>query len=60
MIQVFFFLVLVTGLSFAFIAFYVYEKKEEDIDGIFIRTHSFGCKLKSDFTRKFLSSKKID
>ncbi|XP_061374909.1 3beta-hydroxysteroid-dehydrogenase/decarboxylase isoform X2 [Gastrolobium bilobum] len=48
------------GLTFAFIAFYVYEKKEEDIDGIFIKTHSFGCKLISDFARKFLSSKKID
>ncbi|KAE9609293.1 hypothetical protein Lal_00020596 [Lupinus albus] len=48
------------GLAFVFVAFYVYEKKEEDIDGIFMTIHSFGCKLKSDFTRKFLLSKKID
>ncbi|XP_027354534.1 3beta-hydroxysteroid-dehydrogenase/decarboxylase isoform X2 [Abrus precatorius] len=45
------------GLTLAFIAFYVYERKEEDIDGIFIKTSSFGCKLKSDFTSKFLASK---
>ena len=54
------FLVVVTGVTFAFIAFYVYELKEEDIDGIFIKTHSFSSKLKSDLTKKFLSSKKID
>lgn len=54
------FLVTITGVTFAFIAFYVYEQKEEDIDDLFIKTHSFGCKLKSDLTRKFLSSKKID
>ncbi|CAJ1973603.1 unnamed protein product [Sphenostylis stenocarpa] len=48
------------GVTFAFIAFYVYEQKEEDIDGIFIKTHSFSCKLKSDLTKKFLSSKKSD
>jgi len=51
---------MVTGVTFAFIAFYVYEKKEEDIDGIFIKTRSFSCKLKSDLTKKFLSSKKSD
>ncbi|KAE9586902.1 hypothetical protein Lal_00004624 [Lupinus albus] len=50
----------IIGLAFAFVAFYIYEKKEEDIDGIFIKIHSFGCKLNSDFTRKFLLSKKID
>ncbi|XP_019417426.1 PREDICTED: 3beta-hydroxysteroid-dehydrogenase/decarboxylase-like [Lupinus angustifolius] len=50
----------IIGIAFVFVAFYVYEKKEEDIDGIFITIHSFGCKLKSDFTRKFLLSKKID
>lgn len=54
------FLLMVTGLTFAFIAFYVYEKKEQDIDAVFIKAHSFGCKVKSDFIRKFLSSKKID
>ncbi|KAH1255995.1 hypothetical protein AAZX31_03G002300 [Glycine max] len=48
------------GVTFAFIAFYVYEQKEEEIGGLFIKTHSLGCKLKSDLTRKFLSSKKID
>jgi len=50
------FLVMVTGVTFAFIAFYVYEKKEEDIDGIFIKTRSFS----SDLIKKFLSSKKSD
>ncbi|XP_014494720.1 3beta-hydroxysteroid-dehydrogenase/decarboxylase-like isoform X1 [Vigna radiata var. radiata] len=48
------------GVTFAFIAFYVYQQKEADIDDIFIKTHSFSCKLKSDLTKKFLSSKKID
>jgi sterol-4alpha-carboxylate 3-dehydrogenase (decarboxylating) len=51
---------LFAGLTLAFIAFYVYEKKEEDIDSLFIKTHTFGCKLKSDLTKKFLTSKKID
>ncbi|XP_058781077.1 3beta-hydroxysteroid-dehydrogenase/decarboxylase-like [Vicia villosa] len=46
------------GLTLAFIAFYVYEKKEEDIDSIVIKTHTFGCKLKYDITKKFLNSKK--
>jgi sterol-4alpha-carboxylate 3-dehydrogenase (decarboxylating) len=50
---------LFAGLTLAFIAFYVYEKKEEDIDSLFIKTHTFGCKFKSDLTKKFLTSKKI-
>ena len=54
------FFLVITGLTAAFIAFYVYEKKEEEIDDLFIKTHSFGCKLKSDLTRKFLPSKKTD
>ncbi|XP_057737509.1 3beta-hydroxysteroid-dehydrogenase/decarboxylase-like isoform X2 [Arachis stenosperma] len=48
------------GLTTAFIAFYIYEKKEEEIDDLFIKALSFGCKLKSDAIRKFLPSKKSD
>ncbi|XP_054797227.1 3beta-hydroxysteroid-dehydrogenase/decarboxylase-like isoform X1 [Prosopis cineraria] len=50
----------VIGIAFAFIAFYVYEKKEQEIDALFLKTQHFGCKLKSDFSGRFLSSKKID
>ncbi|XP_020970303.1 3beta-hydroxysteroid-dehydrogenase/decarboxylase [Arachis ipaensis] len=48
------------GLTTAFIAFYIYEKKEEEIDDLFIKALSFGCKLKSDAIRKFLPSKKSE
>jgi sterol-4alpha-carboxylate 3-dehydrogenase (decarboxylating) len=51
---------LFAGLTLAFVAFYVYEKKEDDIDNLLIKAHTFGCKLKSDLTKKFLTSKKID
>ncbi|KAI4337207.1 hypothetical protein L6164_015652 [Bauhinia variegata] len=49
----------ITGFTFAFIAFYLYEKKEEDIDAILLRTRSYGCKLKSDLVGKFVPSKRI-
>lgn len=45
------------GLILAFTAFYVYEKKEEDVEGIFLKSHAFGCKLISDLTKKFVTSK---
>ncbi|KAI5653271.1 hypothetical protein M9H77_30458 [Catharanthus roseus] len=48
----------VTGIPVAFVAFYVYEKKEEEIDGLVLKVLSKGCKLKSDIARKVLSSKK--
>ncbi|KAF8388706.1 hypothetical protein HHK36_025386 [Tetracentron sinense] len=49
--------ILVIGVPFAFIGFSVYEKKEEEIDGLVHEALSFGCKLKSDIAKKFLSSK---
>lgn len=45
------------GLTLGFTAFYIYEKKEEDIEGIFLKSHTFGCKLISDLTKKFVTSK---
>ncbi|KAL3819083.1 hypothetical protein ACJIZ3_004988 [Penstemon smallii] len=48
----------VVGLSIAFTAFIVYEKKEEEIDNFFLKVVSFGCKVKSDVTSKISSSKK--
>ncbi|KAL7197386.1 hypothetical protein ACSBR2_020010 [Camellia fascicularis] len=49
----------IIGLPIAFVAFFVYEKKEEEIDGLVLQIFSFGCKLKSDITRKCLKSEKI-
>ncbi|XP_042520340.1 3beta-hydroxysteroid-dehydrogenase/decarboxylase [Macadamia integrifolia] len=49
--------VFVIGVPFAFIAFCVYEKKEEEIDGLIHETVSFFWKLKSKITKKFLASK---
>ncbi|KAG8375454.1 hypothetical protein BUALT_Bualt10G0101600 [Buddleja alternifolia] len=48
----------VIGLPITFIAFVVYEKKEEEIDNIVLKALSFGCKLKSDVTAKVSNSKK--
>ncbi|KAG6657249.1 3beta-hydroxysteroid-dehydrogenase/decarboxylase-like [Carya illinoinensis] len=50
----------VIGLPVAFIAFYVYEKKEQEIDSLVLGTLSLGCKLKSDVVKKFVTSKKSD
>ncbi|KAI3964708.1 hypothetical protein MKW92_023184 [Papaver armeniacum] len=44
------------GVLFAFTAFFVYEKKEEEIDGIAHKALSLGCKVKSDISKKFLRS----
>ncbi|GMP86911.1 hypothetical protein CsSME_00039506 [Camellia sinensis var. sinensis] len=49
----------VIGLPVVFVAFFVYEKKEEEIDGLIYQIISYGCKLKSDTARKFFNSKKI-
>lgn len=51
---------MVTGITFAFVAFYIYEKKEEEIDDLVMKTQHFGYKLKSDLAGKLLSSKKND
>ncbi|KAG2711439.1 hypothetical protein I3760_04G077100 [Carya illinoinensis] len=48
------------GLPVAFIAFYVYEKKEQENDSLVLGTLSLGCKLKSDVVKKFVTSKKSD
>ncbi|XP_021276851.1 3beta-hydroxysteroid-dehydrogenase/decarboxylase [Herrania umbratica] len=50
----------VIGLPLAFIAFYVYEKKEQEIDSLILEAFSVGCKLKSDIARKLVASKKND
>jgi len=44
-------------LPIAFVAFSVYEKKEEEIDHMVSK--AFGCKLKSDVIRKGVKSEKI-
>ncbi|KAJ8767369.1 hypothetical protein K2173_017413 [Erythroxylum novogranatense] len=48
------------GLPIAFIAFSVYEKHEEAIDAKLLEALSFGCKLKSDVTKRISRSKKDD
>ncbi|KAL6988087.1 3beta-hydroxysteroid-dehydrogenase/decarboxylase isoform 2 [Sarracenia purpurea var. burkii] len=49
----------VIGLPFAFVAFFVYEKKEEEIDRSVLKLFSFGCKFKSNIFGKSFESKKI-
>ena len=51
---------IIAGLQFAFIAFYVYEKKEQEIDALVLEAFSMGCKLKSDIAGKLVTSKKSD
>ncbi|XVE70815.1 hypothetical protein DITRI_Ditri10aG0100800 [Diplodiscus trichospermus] len=50
----------IIGLPLAFIAFYVYEKEEQEIDAFVLEAFSMICKLKSDITRKLVTSKKND
>ncbi|XP_059450393.1 3beta-hydroxysteroid-dehydrogenase/decarboxylase [Corylus avellana] len=50
----------VIGLPAAFVAFYLYEKKEQEIDAMVLETLSLGCKLKCKIVGKFVTSKKID
>ncbi|OMO67041.1 3-beta hydroxysteroid dehydrogenase/isomerase [Corchorus capsularis] len=50
--------IFVIGLPLAFIGFYVYEKKEQEIDSLIQEAFSKGCKLKSDVARKLVASKK--
>ncbi|XAR69450.1 3-beta-hydroxysteroid-4-alpha-carboxylate 3-dehydrogenase (decarboxylating) [Bertholletia excelsa] len=47
------------GLPLAFVAFLVYERKEEEIDHLVLELLSFGCKLKSVVAKGFLPSKKV-
>ncbi|XP_065849986.1 3beta-hydroxysteroid-dehydrogenase/decarboxylase [Euphorbia lathyris] len=50
----------VIGLPVAFIAFSVYELKEEAIDAMFSEALSYGCKLKSKISKKVIGAKKND
>ncbi|XP_022754733.1 3beta-hydroxysteroid-dehydrogenase/decarboxylase-like [Durio zibethinus] len=52
--------IFIIGIPLAFIAFYVYEKKEQEIDALVLEVFSMGCKLKSDIARKLVTSKKND
>lgn len=46
-------------LPLVFVAFLVYEKKEEEIDGLVLRIFSFGSKLKSDVKTKLNFSRLV-
>ncbi|XP_068645562.1 3beta-hydroxysteroid-dehydrogenase/decarboxylase [Aristolochia californica] len=47
----------VIGIPFSYIAFYIYEKREEEIDDLFCSAHSFLMDLKTDFPTKLLTIK---
>lgn len=49
--------IFIIGIPFIFIAFYLYEKKEEEIDVLFQRALSFASKMKSDVTERLLTPK---
>lgn len=48
------------GLPVAFVAFSIYEKHEQAIDSKIFDAVSFGCKLKSNISKKVLGAKKND
>lgn len=48
------------GIPVAFVAFYVYDKKEEEIDSMVSNAVSFVRKCKSDVTGKILCPRKRD
>ncbi|ESR66187.1 hypothetical protein CICLE_v10007884mg [Citrus x clementina] len=50
----------IKGIPLAFVIFYMYEKKEQEIDSIVLEALSIGGKFKSNIARKFLTSKKND
>ncbi|XP_024022688.1 3beta-hydroxysteroid-dehydrogenase/decarboxylase [Morus notabilis] len=52
--------VFVTGVPVAFLAFFIYEKKEQEIDAMVLDILSWGNKVKSDIVRKLHRSKKTD
>lgn len=54
-----FVLVTIAGLLIAFVAFYIYENKEEEIDRLASEALSFSCKLKSDIAKKLPTFKKF-
>lgn len=49
-----------TGLPIAFIAFLVYEKKEQEIDSVMLGFKSLACKRKNEVCEKLFGSKKYD
>lgn len=55
-----FYLLSSAGIPLAFVIFYMYEKKEQEIDSILLEALSIGGKFKSNIARKFLTSKKND
>ncbi|CAN1294852.1 3beta-hydroxysteroid-dehydrogenase/decarboxylase isoform 2 [Linum perenne] len=48
----------VIGVPLAFVGFYLYERNEEAIDGMFSDAVSYGCKLKSQIMQKVTNPKK--
>lgn len=50
----------IIGLPVAFVAFSIYEKHEQAIDSKIFDAVSFGCKLKSNISKKVLGAKKND
>ncbi|KAL5559587.1 hypothetical protein UlMin_035798 [Ulmus minor] len=50
----------VIGLPIAFLAFFIYEKKEQQIDAMVLGALSWGGKLKSDILKISLKSKKSE
>lgn len=55
-----FYLLSSAGIPLAFVIFYMYEKKEQEIDSIVLEALSISGKFKSNIARKFLTSKKND
>ncbi|KAJ4708929.1 Reticulon-like protein [Melia azedarach] len=45
-------------IPLVFVMFYIYDRKEQEIDAMILEALSLGKKLKSDITRKFTSKKK--
>lgn len=48
------------GIPLAFVIFYIYEKKEQEINSMVLEALSIGGKLKSYIARKFITLKKND
>ncbi|KAM7465128.1 hypothetical protein LguiB_012690 [Lonicera macranthoides] len=46
-------------LPIAFVGFFVYEKKEDEVDGLILEILSLGCKLKSNIVRKVFNYKSL-
>lgn len=53
-------LTLTVGLPLVFVSCCIYERKEEEIDGLVMDALSVGSRLTSDIKKKLLTSKKND